>query len=246
MHTLTEADRPGTDLQVSQFDTQLRRVGLAAAAFLAPWALVLCNTGWALAQADGASDQTGADSLAAAAAHPTLLHNVVLFGMLGALLMVPAALGAARLAGRSAAKLAFIGGTLTAAGYVCYFAVLLSDLTVLAMARIGGPMDDFARVLDARQEDGYATWVFLLFVVGNLIGTFLLGLALWRSRSVARWAATAIMIWPPVHIVGLAVGLEWFEVAGASVQAIGFGAVAARLLISSTGSRTHPGASARG
>jgi hypothetical protein len=208
------------------YDTRPRRFGLAAAAFLAPWFLVACNTGWAMAQASGASDEAGA----AAAAHPTLLHNVVLFGMLGALLMIPAALGASRVAGRGAAKLSFIAGTLVAAGYACYFAVLLTDLTTFAMVRVGGPMGDFARVLDERQADAAGTWVFLLFVLGNLVGTFLLGLALWRSRSVARWAAAAVMAWPPMHIVGLFVGVEWFEVAGATVQALGFAAVGARLV----------------
>jgi hypothetical protein len=72
--------------------------------------------------------------------------------------------------------------------------------------------------------------VFLLFVLGNLVGTFLLGLALWRSRSIARWAAAAVMVWPPMHIVGLAVGLEWFEVLGATVQGVGFAAVGVHLL----------------
>jgi hypothetical protein len=226
----TSLSAPRTHPAVDRYDTRLRRLSLAAAAFLAPWFIVACNTGWAMAQAAGASDRTGADALAAAAAHPTLLHNVVLFGMLGALLMIPAALGAARVAGRGAAKLSFIAGTLVAAGYACYFAVLLTDLTTVAMVRVGGPMADFASVLDARQEDAAGIWVFLLFVLGNLVGTFLLGIALWRSRSIARWAAAAIMIWPPMHIVGLAAGVEWFEVAGAAAQGLGFAAVGAHLL----------------
>jgi len=33
-----------------------------------------------------------------------------------------------------------------------------------------------------------------------------------------------------MHIVGLAVGLEWFEVAGATIQALGFAAVGVHLL----------------
>jgi hypothetical protein len=239
MTTLTRSDRPPGATTADRYDTGLRRYGLAAGAFLAPWFIVACNTAWAIAQADGASDETGADSLAAAAAHPDLLHNGVLFGMLGALLMIPAALGAARLAGRGAAKLSFIAGTLVAAGYACYFAVLLPDLTTFAMVRVGGPMADFARVLDARQEDAAGTWVFLLFILGNIVGTVLLGLALWRSRSIARWAAVAIMVWPPMHIAGLAAGVEWFEVAGAALQGLGFAAVAIRLLQRSNPQREY-------
>jgi len=228
MTTSIKSSRPGSGTAVQPAGTGLRRFGLAAGALLAPWFILACNVGWAMAQADGASDATGADSLAAAAAHPDLLHNVVLFGMIGALLMIPAALGAARIAG--AGRLPFIGGTLVAAGYVCYLAVLMSDLTTLAMVRVGGPMADFARVLDTRQEFAAGTWVFLLFVLGNIVGTFLLGLALWRSRAVSRWAAAAIMAWPLLHITGLVAGTEWIEVAGAIVQGAGFAAVGVQLL----------------
>lgn len=108
--------------------------------------------------------------------------------------------------------------------------MLLTDLTTLAMVRVGGSMSDFAGVLDERQQDAAGTWVFLLFILGNLVGTALLGLALWRSRSIPRWAAAAIVIWPPTHVVGLATGVEWFEVAGAAVQGLGFAAVGVRLL----------------
>jgi hypothetical protein len=228
MTTSIKSSGPGSGTAIPPAGTGLRRFGLAAGALLAPWFILACNVGWAMAQADGASDATGADSLAAAAAHPDLLHNVVLFGMIGALLMIPAALGAARIAG--AGRLSFIGGTLVAAGYVCYLAVLMSDLTTLAMVRVGGPMADFARVLDTRQEFAAGTWVFLLFVLGNIVGTFLLGLALWRSRAVPRWAAAAIMAWPLLHITGLVAGTEWIEVAGAIVQGAGFAAVGVQLL----------------
>jgi hypothetical protein len=230
MTTFTKPERPGSAAEVRAPGTYLRRFGLAAGAALGPWFIVGCNTGWAIAQAGGASDETGADSLAAAAAHHALLHNVVLFGMIGALLMIPAALGAARIAGARAPRLSFVSGTLVAAGYACYLAVLLSDLTTLAMVRVGGPMADFARVLEVRQEYAAGTWVFLLFVLGNMVGTFLLGLALWRSRAIARWAAVAVMAWPLLHVAGLVAGVEWFEVAGAIGQGAGFVAVAVRLL----------------
>ncbi len=230
MTTSITSSRPGSGTAVQPAGTGLRRFGLAAGALLAPWFILACNVGWAMAQADGASDATGADSLAAATAHPDLLHNVILFGMIGALLMIPAGLGAARIAAAGAGRLAFIGGTLVAAGYACYFAVLLTDLTTLAMARVGGPTADFARVLDVRQENAAGTWVFLLFVLGNIVGTFLLGLALWRSRAVARWSAAAVMAWPLLHITGLVVGTEWIEVAGAIAQGAGFAAVGVQLL----------------
>lgn len=214
----------------AQVEPRLRRIGLAAALFIAPWAIVATNTGWAIAQRDGAKDDTGADQLAAATAHPSLLHATVLFGMIGALLMIPAVLAVARAVGARAAKLGFVAGTLTAAGYACYFAVLAPDLRTIAAARLGPKAGDYAAVVDAAQADTSAAWVFLLFVLGNVVGTFLLGLALWRAGSVPRWVAGAVMLWPPLHIVGLLLSAEVFEVVGAAIQGMAFAAIGIRLL----------------
>ena len=85
-------------------------------------------------------------------------------------------------------------------------------------------------MVDAAQSDNSGSFIFLLFVAGNIIGTFLLGLALWRARPVARWVAAAVMAWPVMHILGLAAGAEVFEVAGAVVQGVAFAAIGVRLL----------------
>ena len=38
------------------------------------------------------------------------------------------------------------------------------------------------------------------------------------------------MAWPPLHVIGLVVGNEWFEVIGAVLQAVGFAAIAVAVL----------------
>jgi hypothetical protein len=207
-----------------------RRTGLATALFTAPAGLLIVNTTYAWITRNGGSDSTGADALDLVAAHPTAYRYGTLVVLIASLLMVPAALGTVQLIGDRAARLAFVGGTLVAAGYICYLAVNLTNFTALAMAERGGPLADYAAVVDASQSEPAGAWVFLLFVVGNLIGTFLLGLALLRSRAVPVWAAIGVLAWPPLHVLGLALGTEWPEVAGALVQAIGFGVVGARLL----------------
>lgn len=208
----------------------LRRTGLATALFTAPAGLLIVNTTYAWVTRNGGSDSTGADILALAAAHPSVYRYGTLVALIASLLMAPAALGTIRLIGDRSARLGFIGGTLVAAGYICYFAVNLTNFTVLAMAKRGGPLADYAAVVDASRSEPAGIWVFLLFVVGNLIGTFLLGLALLRSHAVPAWAAVGVLAWPPLHVIGLVLGTEWPEVAGALVQAIGFAVVGARLL----------------
>jgi hypothetical protein len=217
-----------------------RRAALAAAMFTAPWGLLVANASYALMTRDGGDDATGAHALALVAAHPHLARVATLGAVVGALLMVPAALGAMRLAEGRAPRLAYAGGVLVAAGYICYFAVALSNIQIIAMAGRGGPLVDYAAVIDAAQSDPSTAWVFLLFVVGNLLGTLLLAAALLRSHAVPAWAALAVMAWPPLHVTGLVVGSEWFEVTGAVLQGVGFAVAGARLLSAPPAGREVP------
>ncbi|MCW3817435.1 hypothetical protein ONA91_23570 [Micromonospora sp. DR5-3] len=205
----------------------LRRVGTTTAMLLAPWGFVVANVGYAWATRDGGSDATGADSLTLAAAHPTPVRVGAIAAMLGCLLIVPATLGAIGFTRHRANRLGLIGGSLMIAGYVAYFGAVMRGLVDLAMAERGGPTGDYAAVLDAASEAAIP-WL-LLFVAGNLLGTLLLGIALLRARTVPAWAAAAICCWPVLHVTGLIAGTEWFEVAGATLQAVGFAALALRV-----------------
>jgi hypothetical protein len=205
-----------------------RRTLTAAAMVVAPWGFVVTNSGYAWTIRNGGSDSTGAEALALVAPQPDLFRVVVVAGMLGSLLLVPAVLGAMTLARRS--WLVFVGGSLMVAGYICYLGVLLTNIKTIAMAELGGPLADYARVIDASESDPSVSWVFALFVAGNLLGTLLFALGLLRSGAVPAWAAILIMLWPPLHVTGLVVGSELFEVTGAVLQSIGFAGLAPVLL----------------
>ncbi|MFF0769968.1 DUF4386 family protein [Nonomuraea wenchangensis] len=207
-----------------------RSVPLAVALFAAPWGFVVANGAYAWATRAGGSDGSGAEALALAAAHPGLYRLGTVAAMLASMLMVPAVLGVKRLVADRSPKLGFVGAVLTAGGYICYFGIALSGITDVAMAEHGGPVQDYAIVIDNSQSDVSTLWVFLLFVLGNLVGTLLLGLALLRSRRVPLWAAAAVLAWPPLHVTGLVAGSEWFEVAGAVLQGIGLAVTGSRLL----------------
>ena len=225
--TLTAPAPTGTTTRAGR----LRYGGLATGMVLGPLGLLVTNFLYAMSTRDGSSDETGAKALQLAADHTYAMRWLIAAGLIGAIMMVPAALGAIRLIGARAARLGFIGGTMVAAGYICYFAVLLTNLTIIAMAEHGGPVDDFAAVIDAGEGAGPGVWVFPVFILGNIVGTFILGLALLRSKVVPAWAAAGIMAWPPLHIFGLFIlGNEWPEVAGAAIQLVCFTVVAAKLL----------------
>jgi hypothetical protein len=218
--------RASTDSAV--LTRRIRRLGGALALILAPWGFVITNASYAWMIRNGGSDETGAKALALAAAGPELLRLCLVAGMIGCLLIIPAVMTALTLAWRS--RLAFVGGSLMIAGYVCYFGVLLSNVTIITMAEHGGPLADFAAVIDASQSDTATGWVFPIFIVGNLLGTLLFAIGLLRSHTVPIWAAILIMLWPPLHVAGLFLGGEVLEVIGAMLQAIGFAGLAAAVL----------------
>lgn len=225
--TLTAPAPAGTTTRAAG----LRYGGLAIGLVLGPLGLLVTNFLYTMMTRDGGSDADGASTLALTAGHLTEARWLIAAGLIGAIMMVPAALGTMRLIGQRAARLGFIGGTLVAAGYICYFGVLLSNSVYIAMAEHGGPVGDFAAVIDAAEGPGPGVWTFPVFILGNLVGTFILGLALLRSKVVPVWAAAGVMAWPPLHILGLFVlGNEWPEVIGAAIQLICFTVVAAKLL----------------
>ena len=83
-----------------------------------------------------------------------------------------------------------IGGVLMITGYICYFAMLFQGYATIALAQHGAANTDNVAVQDLMMNQGFFIVVALTFVVGNLVGTFLLGLALFRARVVPRWAAS--------------------------------------------------------
>lgn len=213
----------------------LRRWGCVAAMLLAPWGFAITNLCYALAIRGGGSDNSGAEAIALFGAHPSLVRVGLTAGMIGCILLVPAVSGLFRLA--PASRTVLIGGSLMIAGYICYFGILHADFRTLAMAEHGGDPDLFASVIDAGQADLTTLWVFLLFVLGNLVGTTIVGVGLLLSRQVPRWAAVGILCWPPLHVIGLVFfGNEIPQVVGAVLQALGFLGCAITL---ARGRKTH-------
>jgi len=70
-----------------------RRVGLAAAMVVAPWLIVLSETGRSIANPRGKDDIDPAVALAIAHDHTTMLRWSSFAALVGALLLVPAVIG---------------------------------------------------------------------------------------------------------------------------------------------------------
>ena len=192
----------------------------------APFAFLVADLGDVLTKSSDQDDTTARGALEISAAHPVADTLLSCVAMLGCLLIIPAMVGAMGLLRDSAPRLSLVSGVLVIAGYVCYFAMLFQGLDTVALARHGGASADNISVQNQLSSTAVSVAVALTFVVGNLIGTFLLGLALRRSRAVPWWAAYAVLAWPVLHILGG----PWGEVLGAGLQALGLAVVGLAVL----------------
>jgi hypothetical protein len=206
-----------------------RRVALALAMFTAPWFIVVAETGHSLANPHGGDDIDPAVALGIAADHTTLMRWASFAALLGAMLLVPAVMGVMRLVRTRAARLGLVAGVMAAAGYICYFALVLQGaFTETAMASTGGSTTQNVNVLQAVMDDPLGVgWIGPAFVLGNIVGTFLLGLALIRARTAGRWAGYGLIAWSVLHVLSFS---PWVEVVGAVAQAVGLAIAAAALL----------------
>ena len=213
-----------------------------AAALALPLAFVLqmaCNALYAwVSTASGLTDSgPAADALALYGAFPGIAIAALLLAMAGsmlALLGLPAALRVFR---PSRPRLALWAVGLMMAGYLCYFGISFTGFDTVALA-VGNV--DAAAALDGSPASAWAMPFFLLFVIGNLLGTLLLGLTvLLAARSpgvgVPWWAGVLIACWTVGHVINIVVTNEWFAVVGGALEVVGLVYVAAAALRLSNG-----------
>jgi len=184
-----------------------RRFG-AAALVIGSLGLVLGS----LFQVAGDDDSVSV-SLAKIAAHPAGERGVIVCDLLVAF-MVPAVLYLMRLAGPRAPRLTLVGGTVAFGSWLAGLVSLgASDLLYDHAAQLP---DRASAVALVHAITGDAAFVIpeVLFVVGHVVGLLLLGIALWRSRAVPRWAAA---------LVGLASILQFPVHDQAALSACAFG-----------------------
>lgn len=223
MSTRTITTTPHTALRPDP-TVRFRRVAAAVALPLGIALQIATNTIYSLLTLDGGSDTKGADALELFAGNPDAAHLAVVISLIGSMLIVAGVPAALRVLRTSRPRLSLVAGILMMAGYIAYFGVVFTTSLQITLATMHV---DAAAAIDASQDDIRSFLFMIVFVLGNIVGTFLLGLAVLLSKQVHWLAGALIMAWPFCHITGLIVGTEWFAVAGASLETIGLVMVAA-------------------
>ncbi len=159
--------------------------------------------------------------IAKALSHPELQTTVLWLDYLAMLTLPLAVLLVAVRAVRAAPVLGWIGAVVAWLGFATLPWAAGLDPVPLAATDAGIPQDATARLLDTLAVIGPGGLQGTVFVAGHVLGTVLLGLALWRA--VPRWAAIAIIVSQPLHFVAAVVlSSHVLDAAAWALTAVGF------------------------
>ncbi len=160
-------------------------------------------------------------------AHPARQSAVVWLGLIAVVTLVPGVIAVAAALPPSRLKAWAIG--LSVPGYLCLGVLLAEDHLLSAGAAAHVDPHQVAAQLDAFHPSfDVATGI---FVVGHVVGTVLLGVALLQSRRIPPWAAWTITVSQPLHFVAaVIIGSPTLDLIAWTLTAVGMAAVA-RVLI---------------
>lgn len=149
------------------------------------------------------------------------------------LLLVPGVLAAARLTSTAAPRLTWWAVGLLVPAYIMLGSLVTGDAYAWSAHNAGLSEGTTTRLLDHTHPA--LNVAIVIFVVGHVVGTVLLGLALLRSRRVHPAFAWAVTISQPLHFVAYVVlGVQPLDVGAWLLTTIGMGAAAWALLRSPT------------
>lgn len=139
---------------------------------------------------------------AALAAHPGTASAVLWLDLVAVLTLMVGVFVVCTVAVRAAPVLGTVGAVLTVAGFSAFsMGPIPADPAAEAAVRAGLDPNTTARMLDAMAAHPSAQAAIGIFVLGHILGAMLLGAALWKGRAVPVWAALALIVSQPLHLV---------------------------------------------
>jgi hypothetical protein len=173
-------------------------------------------------------DDDKVKELAGIAAHTTAYVASGLAFLLGSLCLLGGAIGVIHLFRGRRVGLGQIAGGMLVLGACAPVAFYTYGIIEYEMATLSG-LDRAQMALLLHKADATAVQlpVFLLFVVGLVLGLILLGIAAWRRRIVPRWAAVTLLISGPLAFAsnGQVLSIVSFAVLTTGLGSLGWAAL---------------------
>jgi hypothetical protein len=213
------------------------RIGLAVAAPLAPLAQGL---GYLLSPYGNSDDPE--TIFGAIARNPEVVDVLSWLSLIAGLTLIPGIIATGLAALPRASRLATAALLIAVPGWSAGLLFPNTDLVAAAAATTEVPEANAVRLVSylLNFSTPALTAVVLIFVVGHIAGTVLLGIALFFSRAVPRVIAVLLIVSQPLHFVAFVILQNtYLDIAAAGLTATGFGAAGLSLLRSSQGSRSR-------
>lgn len=177
----------------------------------------------------GYTEDRAAGMVAAVNAHPGRQSAVLWLAYVGILTLVPGVIAAARVCRDQAPRLTAWALALSIPGYLSLGMFVGADQVLWSATDSGIPNANAVAVVDAGHPS--IDVAIGVFVLGHVIGTVLLGIAMLRSGRIPAWAAWAIAVSQPIHFIATVIlGSPQVDFVGWSLTAIGMVVVARELV----------------
>ena len=180
--------------------------------------------------ANGTTEQ----DIASIAAAPSRFMASVLIGTLATFLLLPALLGLARRASAGAPRLAFAAAIAAGTLALTFSGVRFGQAAEFALATGGLSARDAAKQFDLMSGNAIGMPFVTLFLVSNVVGIVLLGIALWRSRVVPIPAVVLFLLF---FVLDFTLPTHWGSAAAHLVLTIAFAWMAIAFLRSTPARR---------
>lgn len=194
---------------------------------------------WLLYPAYGKSGATAI--LFAIDGHPARTQAADVFAVAGVILAVPASLMLMTLLRQRGSQVGWVGGLLSALGWIALVGVLMLDVVAVEMTRGSGPTPEMIHVY---HDVLYSPLTIMLDTIATLhvLGGILVGVGLLRTHLVGRTAAIVAVLAPPLHLASNVAGVLWVDEATWIALAVVYALVARIVLTETTASlRTTAG-----
>ncbi|RNL77736.1 hypothetical protein [Nocardioides marmorisolisilvae] len=163
------------------------------------------------------------------AAHQDRGSVVVWLGLVATLTLVPAVIWVGRVTARRAPRLTAAALLLLVPAYLSLPLVVSSDAAALFGVKHDLPTPVVADMYTSTHPAMIVAGV--VFVIGHVLGTILLGVALLRSGAIPPWAAWVTIIAQPLHFVAaVIVGSHLLDLVAWGLNAVGFAVVSLAIL----------------
>lgn len=186
---------------------------------------------WLLYPAYGKSGATAI--LSAVDGHATRTEVSDVFAFSAAFLAVPASLVFMALFVQHRSRIGWLGGLLSAAGWIAIVGALMLDVVAIEITRTSGTTPAnihlYHEVLTSR-----LTIVLEVIATAHVVGGTMIGVGLIRTRLVGLTAGVVATVTPVLHLVSNLAGVLWVDEATWIALAVVYAGVASTVLASDT------------